>query len=261
LKRSRTHRYAVFVAFCTLLLPMSGAAVTSSRDQPRQALFQNIHTAGAAVEILLVIGLFVCLFRTRAGWSILALVIADAAVRSSGPVAGTLHAFLAAVLFAATAAISQFTSPSWEREPEFVQDYGWPSLRFLSGAAAFLVAVQVGFGAGFRHGAVGVLPHLLGALVVALFIMIVGAFVTHQFPQHASLRPIAVALMSITGIQVFLGMAAFLMRLMNMAGTMAFLGISVGHVATGSLTFAVCVMLAVEIRRSVLPRAENKNAG
>ncbi len=136
-----------------------------------------------------------------------------------------------------------------------MQDYGRPTLRFLSGAAAFLVAVQVGFGAGFRHSAVGVMPHLLGALVVALFIVIVGAFVTHQFPKHPSLRPMAVAFMTITGIQVFLGLTAFLMRLMQMAGTLAFLAISVAHVATGNVTFAMSVMLALEIRRSVLPRA------
>jgi hypothetical protein len=256
MKSSRLHRYAVFVACCTLLLLMSGAAVTSSRG------FQSVHTAAAAVGTLPIAGLCIWLFRTRAAWGTLALVIVDGGLGSfSGPIMGTLHAFLAALLFAAVAAISLFTSPSWEREPEFVQDYGWPSLRFLSSAAAFLVAVQVAFGAGFRHGAVGVLPHLLGALVVALFIMIVGAFVTHQFPKHGSLRPVAVALMTITGIQVFLGMAAFLMRLMNMAGTIAFLGISVAHVATGSLTFAVSVMLTMEIRRSVLPRAENPNAG
>jgi hypothetical protein len=35
-----------------------------------------------------------------------------------------------------------------------------------------------------------------------------------------------------------------------------FLAISVAHVATGSLTLATGVMLALEIRRSVLPRAE-----
>jgi hypothetical protein len=41
-----------------------------------------------------------------------------------------------------------------------------------------------------------------------------------------------------------------------MAATPAFLGISVAHVANGNLTFAVSVMLALEIRRSVLPRAQ-----
>jgi hypothetical protein len=118
----------------------------------------------------------------------------------------------------------------------------------------FLVAAQVAFGAGFRHSAVSVLPHLLGAMVTALFIMIVGAFVTTQFPNHGSLRPMAVAFMTITGIQLFLGMTAFLMRLKNMAGTRVFLAVSVAHVATGNLILALSVMLALEIRRSVLPR-------
>lgn len=263
MKRSRLHQYARFVALSTLLLVISGAAVTSSRDQPRQAILQIVHLALGIIDTLLIAGLSIWLLRSaqawlrRAGWTILAVVIVDAALghRAGGPVAGTLHACLAAVLFAAIAAISLRTSPSWQCDPELVQDYGRPSLRFLSGAAAFLVAVQVGFGAGFRHSVVGVLPHLLGALVVALFIVIVGAFVTTQFPKHKSLRSIAVAFMTITAIQVFLGLAAFLMRLMNMAATLAFLGISVAHVATGSLTFAASVMLAMEIRRSVLPRA------
>jgi hypothetical protein len=189
-------------------------------------------------------------------WSALAVVGIDACSGSSGPVTGTLHAFLAALLLATVAGLSLFTSSSWRSNPELVQDYGWPSLRFLSSAAALLVAVQIGFGAGFRHSAVGVMPHLLGALVVALFIVIVGAFTTHQFPKHTTLRPMAAAFMSITGIQVFLGLAAFLMRLMSMAGTLAFLAVSVAHVTTGSLTFSVSVMLALQIRRSVLPRAK-----
>jgi hypothetical protein len=269
MKRSRVHLFARFVAFCTLLLVMSGAGVTSSRGQPRQALFQNVHVAAAVADTFLIVGLLIWLFRAgarawlpRVGWSTLAVLVVDAGLGalqqhgSSGPLAGTLHAWLAALLFAAVAAIALFTSSSWQREAELVRDYGWPSLRFLSSTAAFLVAVQVGFGAGFRHSAVGVMPHLLGALVVAIFIIIVGAFVTTQFPKHASLRPMAVAFMTITGIQVFLGMGAFLMRMMNTAGSLVFLTISVAHVATGSLTLAAGVMLAIEIRRGVLPRAQ-----
>jgi hypothetical protein len=263
------HRYARFVACCTLLVVMSGAAVTSSRDLPRQAVFHSLHTVAGVAGALLMVGLAIWLLGAgsatwlrRIAWITLAVVIVDAGLGefqghgSFGPSAGTLHACLAALLFAGSCAIVLFTSPAWRRDPDFVQDYGWPSLRFLSSAAVLFVAVQVGFGSGFRHSAVGIMPHLLGALVVALFIMIVGAFVTHQFPLHASLRPLAVALMAITGIQVFLGMAAFLLRLMQAAGTLLFLAISVAHVATGSLTLAVSLMLAIEIRRSVRPRAQ-----
>jgi hypothetical protein len=245
MKRSRLHWYAIFVALCTLLVVISGAAVTSSRDR-----FQNAHMAVAGVDILLIVGL--CVWR-RAGWSLLAVLAADAALaRFQGPVWGTLHAVLAALLFASVAAMVLATSRSWQCEPELVQDYGWPSLRSLSAAAAFLVAVQVGFGAGFRHSALGVMPHLLGALVVTLFMVIVGAFVTHQFPKHAVLRPMAVWFMTITGIQAFLGMTAFLVRMMGTPGSPVYLIASVAHVTTGSLTLAVSVMLAMEIRRSVL---------
>ncbi len=254
----RLHLYARFVLFCTLLLLISGAVVTSSRDQPRHSLLQSVHTVAAIGSLLLIAGLIIGMPANfpRAAATTLAIAIADAVLgtRPSGPVVGTLHAGLAAMLFASVAAIVLFTSSAWERDPDLVQDYGWPSLRFLSAAAAVLVAVQIGFGAGFRHSAVGVMPHLLGALVVALFIMIVGAFVTHQFPAHATLRPMAVALMSITGIQVFLGMTAFLMRLMQMDRSLWFQAISAAHVATGSVTFAISVMLALEIRHSTSGR-------
>jgi hypothetical protein len=224
---------------------MTGAATTSAK----QGVFENVHIIAAVVDSLLIVGL--CIWR-RAGWSTMAILLFDAGLgKFQGPVWGTLHAVLGALLFASVAVVI----PT-QREPELVRDYGRPSLRSLSSAAVLFIVVQIGFGAGLRHSAVGVMPHLLGALVVAIFIMIVGVFVTTQFPKHASLRPKAVAFMTITGIQVFLGMCAFLMRMMSTEGSKVFLAISVAHVATGSLTLATGVMLALEIRRSVLPRAE-----
>jgi hypothetical protein len=249
MKRSRLHSYSLFVAFFTLLVVVTGATVTSSHG-----LLQNAHEIAGVVDGLLVAGL--SLWRGR-GWSFLGLVIVDAGLGVfHGAAVETLHACLGGLAFAGAAVISLKTSLSWEREPELVQDYGRPSLRFLSALAAVLVGMQVALGAAFRHSAMGVLPHLLGAMVVVLFVMIVGAFVTTQFPKHGSLRPMAIALMTIAGIQVFLGMAAFLMRLMNMAGMGVFVAISVAHVATGNVILAVSVMLTLEIRRSVLPAGD-----
>jgi hypothetical protein len=276
MERSRLNLFARLVAFWTLLLVLTGAAVTSTSNPAkpqlaRLALFENIHTAVAIVEAFLAIVLSIWISRTdkrpwaiRFGWISLSVAVIESGLgegwlgphaHGSTPGIGTLHACLAALVFVAFAAIAQFSSPAWQREPDQVQDYGWPSLRFLSSAAALLVAMQVGFGAAFRHDLTGVMWHLLGALVVALFIMIVGAFVSNQFPKHATLRPMAVALMVITGIQVFLGMTAFLMRMMDVAGSTAWLVISVAHVGVGSLTFAASAVLAIEVRRSVLPRA------
>jgi heme A synthase len=289
MERSRLHLYALLTALCALLLVMTGAALTSSQIQTKPAVdriafFENLHTAMAAAVALLTIGLAIWLslaekraWLVRLGWITLATVIVEGwlgwlaraphAIPQppvSGPPTGglgTLHACLAALLFVAFASIALATSRTWTCDAELVQDYGWPSLRSLSACAALLVAIQVGFGAAFRHNLVSVMPHLLGALVVALFIMIVGAFASNQFPKHGSLRSMAVTLMVITGIQVFLGMTAFIMRMMVMetAASTAYLAISVAHVGTGSLTFAAAVLLTIEIRRCVRPR-EPKSA-
>ena len=156
---------------------MSGAAVTSSHDH-----YRSLHTAAAMVDALLIAGL--CAWR-RAGWISLTVLAVDAGLGrfQGGPVTGTLHALLAALLFASVVAMAFETSASWQREPDLVRDYGRPSLRFLSSAAVFLIVVQIGFGAGLRHSAVGVMPHLLGALVVAIFIMIVGSVRDHAISE------------------------------------------------------------------------------
>jgi heme A synthase len=286
MERSRLHLYALIVNFCALLLVMTGAALTSSQIQTKPAvntiaLFGNVHNGVATTVALLSIGLAIWLSRAEKrtwlislGWITSAAVILDgwlgwltrgshATPQPPAGALGTLHACLAALVFVAFASIALATSRTWACDPELVQDYGWPSLRSLSAFAAFLVAVQVGFGAAFRHNLVSVMPHLLGALVVALFIMIVGAFASNQFPKHGSLRWMAVTLMVITGIQVFLGMTAFIMRLMVTGTTVstAYLTISVAHVATGSLTLAASTLLAIEIRRCVRPRDQTPPVG
>src|SRR5438105_4253681 len=106
------HLYARFVGFCTLLLLISGAVVTSSRE------FHILHTAAGVAGTLLIVGLFVTA-RTnfpRAAWTMLAIAIADAGLgaRPSGPVVGTLHAGIAALLFASVASMVLCTSPSWQ---------------------------------------------------------------------------------------------------------------------------------------------------
>jgi hypothetical protein len=260
MRRSRTNLISIAAGASTLILLMTGAAVTSSQGQPRQASLLIVHAAVAVVVTLLVIGLVIALSRVarlnRFGWIVLLALLGEIALGYvPNPVAATIHAILSAFLLAAVSLIWLMTSPSWQRDPEFVQDYGWPSLRSLSAFASILVAVQVGFGASLRHGAIGVMPHLLGALVVALFIVIVGVFATNQFPKHATLRPMAVTLLIITGVQVFFGMTVFLMRMMNISATKAWLAMSVAHVATGNLTFAASAMLAIEIRRNVRPAA------
>jgi hypothetical protein len=249
--RSRLNLFSISAALATLALVVTGAAVTSSNGQR----FQCLHITVAIAITAVIVGLAISVKSLAARCTLLFALLAEILLGYlKGSTAEMLHAILAALLFAAVCAIGLRTSPSWQRDPEVVQDFGWPSLRSLSSAASFLIALQIGLGAGIRHSVVGVMPHLLGAVLTVIFIVIVSIFTMNQFPKHATLRPLASRLLAIAGVQAFLGMTVFLMRMMNVSGTTAWLAISAAHVANGSLTFAVSVMLAMEIRRDVRPR-------
>ncbi len=95
------------------------------------------------------------------------------------------------------------------------------------------------------------MPHIIGAMIVPLAILLVGAFVLHQFPRHRALRPAAIALLIITGVQVFLGIAAYFARLEAAEYPLFMVFTTVAHVATGGLTLASSVVLGIQIRRNV----------
>ena len=51
---------------------------------------------------------------------------------------------------------------------QVVDDTGWPSLRSLTLFCVVMTLAQVALGAGFRHRAFGILPHIAGAIIVAI---------------------------------------------------------------------------------------------
>jgi heme A synthase len=171
----------------------------------------------------------------------------------SGPVVGALHALLAQLTFAGTVAISLITSKTWSDSPDHVDDSPRLSLRALSLATLVLVILQVSLGAAYRHQAMGVVPHIIGALVVTIAILLTSVLVTNLYPEHRALRPAAKTLIGITFTQVMLGMAAFITRLMMAQGTLPVVIAGVAHVAIGSLTLATAALLTLLIRRYVRP--------
>jgi heme A synthase len=170
-----------------------------------------------------------------------------------------LHAWLALLFLATTAVNAVCTSSGWNCGPERVRDRGWPSLRSLSTATLLLVLIQVGLGTAFRHKVSGLLPHMLGAMLVALVGLVLCMFVTQQFPKHRSCRPAANALLAITLVQVFLGIGTLTVRMMTDQNTVPVILFTMSHVATGGLTLAASVVLAIQIRRHVesAPRETN----
>lgn len=264
------HRYALLIAACTLFLIVSGASVTNALmatpgTPSGGVLSEPVHRAGGEAMLILSFILAAWLrvdsrkwLRTF-GWVSFVLLLADAETGASGVLQfaprtfGILHACLAQLFLASVVAIAVFTSRSWQRGPETVQDQGWPSLRSLSILTPLLVLSQVTLGAALRHKSLGVTPHIISAMLVAFLVLAVGVFVTQQFPDHSSLRPAAIALMGITLAQVFLGIAALTTRMVGEENALPVRLTTAAHVTTGALTLAASVVLGILIRRHVRP--------
>jgi len=284
MKSSWLHRYAILVAVCTLLLVLAGASVTSKEaglsvpDWPLSygqvipqmtggVLFETGHRMIATVVGILTVILAIWIARVekrqwmrRLGWVAVSLVVAQGLLGGAtvlllqpAPIS-MAHACLAQLFFSVTVAIAVFMSRKWQEGPEPVEDYGWPSLRSLAILTPVLILVQIALGAGFRHRAFGLLPHVIGAMLVPLVILLTGIFVLQQFPKHRSLRPAAIALLTLTGVQVFLGVIAYIARINAFEYPLAMVLTTVAHVATGGLTLAASVVLAIQIRRNVRVR-------
>jgi heme A synthase len=269
MKNPSLHRYAVLVAGSTLLLILSGAAITSMEGLPGAAAtvpapmwMETAHRILGSVVLLSTVALLwlvrkdqrgglkwtaATAFVLCAGEAFLGNQAANLGNQAAGalPMIGVLHALLAQLLFTATAAVALLTAP----QPEKVKatEAPPPAFRSLAFIIAGLVLLQVLLGDAYRHRAMGVILHILNAMIVALVIFVVGMLVTRkpETPEH--LRSAAVSLMVVTGIQVLLGFAVFILLLMFPRNNLALVLTSVAHVATGALTLAASMAFALAI--------------
>ena len=278
------HRYTIILAVCTLFLVVAGASVTSNQaglsvpDWPLSygqvmpqmtggVFFEHGHRMVATFVGMLTIGLVIFLTKSESrrwmrnlGWISLGAVILQGLLGGLTvllllpPAVSVSHACLAQLFFSTTVAIAIFTSKSWQEGAQIVEDYGVPSLRGLSLILPVLLLLQVALGAAFRHGAMTVLAHIVGAMIVAPAVLIVCAFVLHQFPEHQVLRQTASILLGITVAQVILGIGAYFARTDAANRPAVMVAVTVAHVATGALTLASSIALTIQVRRNVRER-------
>jgi heme A synthase len=265
------HRYAIFVAFSALIAIAAGAVVTSL-ERPIAATpaasinptFETWHHMLGGVACILTIGLAIWLARSKSdkpviqvGWFALVAGLieggmgAKAVLHALAPLTGILHALLAQVFFGSIAALALMTSAAWSKSPELIEDSWRPSMRSLALAIPSAVLLQTTLGASYRYHALGVLWHILNAMIVLLLILAVAVFLIRQFPEHPTLRPAAVALAVITSIQVVLGFTTLMMLILFPETSLAVLITSVLHVTTGALTFGTAGILAILMRHNI----------
>lgn len=289
------HRYAVLWSFCTLFLVVAGGLVTSNDaglsvpDWPLSygslmppmegnIFYEHGHRMVATTVGLLTIGMVIWLMRAERhrwlrnlGWIALAAVVVQGVLGGltvlfmlPKPVS-IGHACLAQLFFSTTVAIAMFTSEEWSRGPNMVDDAGAPPLYWLALAAPVCVFLQVALGAAARHKALGILPHVIGALVATGMALWVAIRVLMRHAEHQALCRSALALISLTFLQVFLGIAAYMSRLATADAPQpmpVMVGFTVAHVMVGALTMAASVVLAIQVFRHVRrPLAEVQPEG
>ncbi len=166
----------------------------------------------------------------------------------------TAHATLAQMIFATVVAMALFTSRAWLQDSQPIPENDLRvSTPTLAAVAAVCVWVQLILGAAFRHSGIKLLPHLIGACVVAAMLFWTVVRVLTRYGNVDHLRRPAQLLLALLMIQLGLGFFAYLTRLTwghDAVQPMQIMVIStVAHVAGGALVMAASVVLAIQTRR------------
>ncbi len=278
------YRFAVATSCCTILLLMAGALVTSNNaadsvpDWPLAygrlippliggIRFEYTHRVLAGIVSILTLILAVWLafserrpLARRLGWTALGLVLAQAALggfrvlEGFPSISATAHATLAQIFFITVVGLSLYLSPWWQSDLEPLEDQASPRLRALAFWMTASILVQLILGAAFRHGAFGIVPHLVGAGVVTIFVIWAGVTAKRRFRQVRDLRRATILLHSFFGVQILLGGAAWwavTAAADAVQPTFVYVILTVAHVLGGALTLAAAVIFTLTCFRLI----------
>jgi cytochrome c oxidase assembly protein subunit 15 len=277
---SGLHRFALFTAAATFFLIIAGALVTSNEaglsvpDWPLSygqimppmvggIFYEHGHRMIASFVGILTIILALWLWRAeergwvkKLGWAALAAVVAQGLLGGLTvifllPTAVSVgHACLAQLFFSTTVVLALVTSPGWRRGfPEPRADAGSPSLRTLCAAANAAIFTQLLMGAALRHKGFGIIPHLVGAALVAVLVVWVLARVVSSFAGEARLLSRALTLNVLVMLQLVLGSASYWIRQLTAdypQPMLPMVALTVAHVAVGAVILATSIVLTFE---------------
>ncbi len=290
------HGFAVFTACATFVLIVAGALVTSNDaglsvpDWPTSyghvlrlppwiggIRYEHSHRmiAGFTIVLTATIALWTWLADRRRWMKALAFgalgtIVVQAVLGGMTvlhflpPAISTAHAAVAQTFFCIAVAIAVFTGQNWVEEvPDPALDERRPTLLVLSLLSIFILYVQLILGAMFRHHGLPWWPHVLNALVVALVLTWTGVRALLQFPKTDAIRRPAILLLFLLVIQLCLGFAAFLTRVVwgpeAAQPELAMVLSTVAHVAIGALLLATAAVLSLHVWRHV-PAAHAQEA-
>jgi len=279
------HRYAILVAFSTFILIIAGALVTSNDAglsvpdwpttfgtfrMPRMVggvLFEHGHRmiAGTVGILTIILAIWLWLKESR-GWVrwlgmvSVGAVIAQAALGGITvlfylPVAISVsHAALAQIFFCLNFSLALFTSQGWQWGEPSAEDAALPSLRLLAPATTVAILIQLILGAAYRHGGLGIVPHMVGATVVSLLSAWMVARVFLRFSCQPRLVRAAMLLLGLVLVQVFLGVGAYVEKLRYRDAVQPLPPVvqtTTAHVALGALVLIASLYFTYQVYRAI----------
>jgi cytochrome c oxidase assembly protein subunit 15 len=293
----RFHRFAVFTACATFILIIAGALVTSNDaglsvpDWPTSyghvfrlppwvggIRYEHSHRMIAGFTILLTLSIAVWTWLAdRRRWMkvlafcALATIIVQAVLggmtvlRFLPPAISAAHATVAQTFFCIAVLIAVFSGRRWVEElPAATMDVRRPTLLTLGVLSIFILYLQLVLGALFRHQGLPWWPHVVNAVAVALLLTWTGVRAITQFSEVEAVRRPAVLLLFILVLQLCLGFAAFLTRLVWSVGApqpeFPMVIATVSHVAVGALLLATTAVMTLQVWRHSPAIHKNKLA-
>jgi cytochrome c oxidase assembly protein subunit 15 len=291
------HRFAVFTACATFILIIAGALVTSNDaglsvpDWPTSyghvfrlppwiggIRYEHSHRMIAGFTILLTVSIAVWTwFADRRRWmKVLAFgavgtIIVQAILGGMTvlhflpPAISTAHATIAQTFFCIAVLIAVFSGRKWVKEvPAATIDDHRPTLLTLGLLSIFILYLQLVLGALFRHHGLPWWPHVLNAITVALVLTWTAVRAITQFPDVTAIRRPAALLLFTLVLQLCLGFAAFLTRVIWSVGApqpeFPMVIATVAHVAVGALLLATTAVLTLQVWRHSLAAQKDEVA-
>jgi heme a synthase len=287
------NRYAILVACATFFLIIAGALVTSndaglatpdwplSNGQVFPKMVGNLfwehghRMVATTVGMLTIVLTLWILWKEKRAWVRKLGLFALIAVIAQGLLGGltvklmlplavsTAHATLAQLFFCTTVSLAVFTSRSWMEARSIEEDKGTLPLRYLCTAALVTIFLQLVIGATLRHSATWdqhlptelIMAHIGGAVAVTIALGSASITTLLRYKAEKFLTRPAVVALSLLGVQLCLGVAAFITRLASPHDPQPLnpmIAITVAHVACGALVFVSTIVLTLRTYR-VLP--------
>jgi heme A synthase len=123
--------------------------------------------------------------------------------------------------------------------------------------AVAAVWLQLILGAAFRHSGIRLLPHLIGAAVVFCMVSWLAITALKRHRETPQLATPATVLLVLLAVQITLGVASYITRVLWSQGAStplaSMVASTVAHVACGALVLVTCVVLAIQIHRHSTP--------